>query len=300
MRPLVLSLVLVCGCGGSGQTVADLGMQPPDMAGSGCMPNLAPAFFVSSLAFLPAGQGFDLDGNGTQDNQIGQVGQLANSGLAQSIKAGTSIMLLVMAGLQGPPLVEGDMPQQSLFVGLDADSPPDPTNNANNGRFNVSTEQFDVNCNPTTEFDTTVVHSGVIDSTATKTDLIVGTIGTLKFVGTKEELMPQGTDLTTWQGQIGGIELACSLSITPFPGPNPASLLDVLVNSGVQPDMDRDGDGVEQIVGDGTTIMQCIDGDGTVIPGRNCPCDPRIADGYSGALQFTLVPATIVGIATSQ
>jgi hypothetical protein len=228
------------------------------------------------------------------------VATLANSGLQQSIAAGTSIMLVVLAGLQGPPLVEGDMPQASMYVGLDADSPPDPSNNADNGKFLVSAEQFDVNCNPTTAFDSAVVHNGEIDATATKTDIVVGAIGTLKFVGTRQTLTPTSADDTTWQGQTGGIELACSLSITPFPGPNPASLLDVLANSGIEPDMDMDHDGLEQIIGDGTTIKQCIDGDGTIIPGRNCPCDPRIADGYSGALQFTLVPATIVGIATSQ
>lgn len=296
----ILVGVLAAGCGGGGQGGADLAMAPPDMATFGCMTNLAPAYFVSSLAFLPSGQGFDLNGDGTPDNQMGQVAQLANSGLMQSIQAGTSIMLVVVAGLQGPPLVEGDQPLTSLFVGLDADTPPDPSNNAMNGQFKVPAEQFDVNCNPTTEFDHSVVQNGKIESMAQKTDIVIGTIGTIDFVDTRQELTPQSADLTTWQGQTGGVELACSLSITPFPGPNPASLLDVLVNYGVGPDIDRDGDGVEQIIGDGTTIKQCVDGDGTVILGRNCPCDPRIADGYSGALQFSLVPATILGVATSQ
>ena len=299
-RVWLLCLVLVGGCGGSGQGGADLATAPPDMVAPGCMPNLAPAYFVSSLQFMPAGQGFDLNGDGTPDNQMGQIGQLANSGLAQSIQAGTSIMLVVVAGRQGPPLVEGDQPQASLFVGLDADSPPDPSNNADNGQFFVSTQQFDVNCNPTTAYDHSVVQNGKLESSAAKTNIVIGTIGTIQFVDTRQELVPTSADLTTWQGQTGGIELACSLSITPFPGPNPSSLLDVLANYGIEPDMDRDGDGLEQIIGDGTTIKQCVDGDGTVIMGRNCPCDPRIADGYSGGLQFTVVPATILGVAAGQ
>ena len=61
--------------------------------------------------------------------------------------------------------------------------------------------------------------------------------------------------------------------------------------------MDRDGDGKEQVVGDGTTILKCIDGDGTEIEGSDCPCDPRITDGYSVAFAGHGVSATIIGLA---
>ena len=36
--------------------------------------------------------------------------------------------------------------------------------------------------------------------------------------------------------------------------------------------------------------------DGTVLEDQACPCDPRIADGYSAAAHIELVPANIVGM----
>ena len=43
-----------------------------------------------------------------------------------------------------------------------------------------------------------------------------------------------------------------------------------------------------------TVIVACIDGDGTVVEGRNCATDSRFADGHSAGLNFTSVAATLV------
>ena len=68
------------------------------------------------------------------------------------------------------------------------------------------------------------------------------------------------------------------------------------------PDIDLDGDGLEsfEVERDGApgcqpVIVNCIDGDGTRIPGRDCYVDARIQDGYSAALQTDAVRAFIVG-----
>jgi len=43
-------------------------------------------------------------------------------------------------------------------------------------------------------------------------------------------------------------------------------------------------------------ITGCVDGDGTMIPGRDCVFDGRIVDGFSAGLPFTATRADIVGI----
>ena len=108
-------------------------------------------------------------------------------------------------------------------------------------------------------------------------------------------------DFQRFSGEVTGMASACTLSREAFPGSTTGTMLDVLTNV-VQlgPDMDRDGDGLEQVVGDGYTVVECIDGDGTHIPGPDCPCDPRIADGYSVAMHSTGVRAHIVGVEVVQ
>jgi cysteine-rich repeat protein len=69
-----------------------------------------------------------------------------------------------------------------------------------------------------------------------------------------------------------------------------------------QPDVDLDGDGLEQVVVDDEggrechpVIVACIDGDGARIEGSECVRDPRIADGWSAAMSFSAPRARIVG-----
>jgi hypothetical protein len=98
---------------------------------------------------------------------------------------------------------------------------------------------------------------------------------------------------------LTGIWTICGLSRSLFPGPTAGTFLDVMVNGfGVQADIDRDGDGLEVVVYDPQgAITHCVDGDGvTEIPGKDCVCDPRVADGYSVAMKGGGVRATIVGV----
>jgi hypothetical protein len=302
MRPQLFVWVLVAGCGPNDVVMQDLAPPPQDMSMPGCMPDFGRAFFVDKLEYLPSSEGFDLTGDGMIDNRTGSFGPLANGELVKSIGNGATIILMSMVGLKGPPLVEGDTPSVAIYVGLDADTPANPANNTMNGEFKVPLEQLDVNCMSTTNFDSSKVESGSIRSTSRKIDVVAGTIGTITFVDTVQISTPDSPgDFGGWSGRIGGVVPACSLSLTPFPGNNPASLLDVIVNVlTTQPDIDRDGDGIETFIGDGTGIKECVDGDGTVIPGRTCPCDPRMQDAYSGALGFHIVAARIIGLVTSQ
>jgi hypothetical protein len=68
-------------------------------------------------------------------------------------------------------------------------------------------------------------------------------------------------------------------------------------------DVDLDGDGLEVIVatpGNAMTpprVVECIDGNGTHIPGRMCVLDPRIADGFSSAFEMYGPYIRFVGVA---
>ena len=58
------------------------------------------------------------------------------------------------------------------------------------------------------------------------------------------------------------------------------------------------GDGLETIEIDPetSTVLRCVDGDGTVLEDSSCPCAPEIADAYSAAARAELVPTTVIGV----
>jgi hypothetical protein len=154
-----------------------------------------------------------------------------------------------------------------------------------------------VSCSPTTRLDSAKVQMGAVDGRS-RTLTIAASFVTMRFSAAHIVLTPDAK-LEDWNIRGAGVALACSMALAPFPGPDTKSLLDVLVGVlSLQPDIDRDGDGIETIEVDGATgrVVACVDGDGTHITGPTCPCDPRIADGYSGAIAMTAVPARIVGV----
>ena len=61
--------------------------------------------------------------------------------------------------------------------------------------------------------------------------------------------------------------------------------------------MDNDGDGLEEFRVDRTTgtMHSCLDGDGTVIPGRDCWQREEIADGFSFSMRVTAHPVVFGG-----
>jgi hypothetical protein len=106
-------------------------------------------------------------------------------------------------------------------------------------------------------------------------------------------------DFHAASGLYAGMTPICSMSQLPFPGETSGSVLDAFAND-LEPfiaaDMDRDGDGLEQVVGDGETVRECIDGDGTVVAGAGCACDPRIVDAYSLAFTVQLIEVDVIGV----
>ena len=294
---IVASVLVAAGCGGTGTSAPDL-QAPPDMTSApGCNPPFGRTFIVTTFTMRAAGDGFDLNGAGVPDNQLGVLADFANPKWQSAITMGYAIYLFDVRNLAGPPLVEGSPLDLSFFVGVDADN--DASDNLGGmGSFYVPAEQFDVNCMTTAGFDSPTVDNGEIVAKKGALDIVAQGVGTLKFV----DVVLHGTlnsDYSVLSGSVGDVGTACALSLAPS-GINAASLLDVIVgNFALQPDIDLDGGGLETFTVDANGINSCTTGDGVTIMGHDCPCDPRIHDGYSAAMDFTGAPATIVGLTTS-
>lgn len=291
---LVISTTIV-GCGGSNGSSQLAAVTPPDMVdSSGCHPTFGRTFIVDTFSERAQGDGFDLNGDGKPDNALGALAAFANPRWNDAIVKGYAIYLLDLDNLAGPPLVDGSTPQISFFVGVDANN--DPTDNlGGRGTFYVPAEQFDVNCQTTAGFDHTMVTNGSITGDKSKVSVVAQGVGGLEFVHVKL-VSTINSDYSRYSGTLGDISTACALSLTPS-GFNTSSLLELIVgNFSLQPDMDLDGDGLDTFTVDANGLASCTTGSGVVITGHDCPCDPRIADGYSSAMDFTGVPATILGL----
>lgn len=303
---LALFVVLACGasCGGGGGDDQPADAAPPDADEGACPVPPGVSNILTQMRFLPSGQGFDLDGDEVIDNVLGGIPQSAldsiHAGLDEGIAVGEWTMILHVTDIADPPPANDPDAGFIVFTGLDADTPADPSNNYNGeGEFFIRVGEFDLDCNPTNAADEASIENHVMTATsdALSFELAQGS-GTLMLVnGTY--VLTFSDDYYTSTGLYGGMTTLCSMSQLPFPGDTPGSVLDAFANDlspYVSVDMDLDGDGLEEVIGDGVTVLQCIDGDGTVIPGPTCACDARIADAYSLAFSTEAIAATIVGV----
>ena len=303
MRALLLFAALglgpgfVVGCGGSNHAVVDAGGGGGVDAGEvGCHPQFGSSFIVGQFAQSAADQGFDLDGDGTPDNAFAVVG-IGSDIWNNLILSGSAIFLFDLQGLPaaGTPVADGAALDLAFYLGV-AVSPDPSTYFDGSGQFLAPASQFDVNCQTTANLDSLTVAGGTIEGHKATLGLGVHGLGILEFT----QFILRGTlsaDRQTFAGRLGGVASPCGLSQLPSPG-GAGSLLGLMINMDkTEPDIDVDGNGLDQIIGDGQGVASCVTGDGIAIPGSDCACDPRIKDGFSGAFDFSAVPATIVGIA---
>jgi len=299
---VVASVALsVAGCGGAAATPADASVLPAEDAASeaatGCQPQFGRSYVVDHFEVMAPGEGLDLTGDGVPDNALGALGAVLNPSLDQAIAAGFKVYLWDVTGWSEPPTPDDPDIGLAFYNAQDADVPVDPTNNyGGEGRFVASAEQFDLACSPTSEFQHATLEGGVLRAATDRWDVYNPDVGTLEYRDVQGEFV-FNADYSGFAFVGGAVATICAASRTPFPGPTTGAVLDALVNTlGLAPDIDRDGDGLERLVGDGMSVVQCIDGNGTIIDGHGCVCDPRIADGYSVAMRGTGVRATIVGV----
>ena len=276
VRAVVMSLACV-GCGSSHT-------QPGVDAADGC-PVPAGRSYVERVFLGGPGIGFDLNGDGTIDNAFGNLppslrDQL-NKDIQSSFDTGSQFFVLNLADWGDPPVDAPDVLTQILLA-RDADT--DPSNNFDGtGRFYADALSFDLNCQPTIKTDHASISNGVLTSTAKSFQVPFLNWQTLYFSSVKSTVTFDAS-YTFASLVTGGTLRYCTLSQSNVQGQS-GTMLELLINNqasiGVLPDIDVDHDGLETVVTDGTHVTECIDGDGTHIPGPTCPCDPRIQDGYS-------------------
>jgi hypothetical protein len=248
---------------------------------------------IDTLELLPAGEGADLDGNGTPDNALGILSGAFRQGMAESLGAGWTMLLLGLTVPADPLLPGSPDAGLRLYWALDGDDPPTPDNNlTGNGLFRIASPDLAVSCRASTWPQDTA------DGATHRWYCAPATWKTLDLSDLRIEFA-LSEDAAHVSARAEGVYSLCGLATTLFPGTQSGTLLDAL-GSTASPDMDRDGDGLERIEGIGTPLLRCIDGDGTVIEGTHCACDARLADGYSAAFAASAITATILSGTSSQ
>lgn len=264
---------------------------------SECELEFEQVYVMDTIELLPAGEGLDLDGDGNVDNVLGVFADVINPSFRRAVAFGTMNYLWELRQWSGPPVRDAAQLEIAFYKGIDADSPADPSNNLHgDGRFLVGARQFDILCQPTSRFESAKLANGAVTAQTSLWEFVQPDLGTVRLADFRFEWQ-FSPDMGRWSGLGGGIVTFCGLSNAPIEGDPTRTWLDfMVVQVGLPADIDRDGDGIERVEGDGEFVTRCIDGDSTVIEGSDCPCDPRIADGYSAAFRGTGVPARIVGL----
>ncbi|MGE0785044.1 MAG: DUF4215 domain-containing protein [Sandaracinaceae bacterium] len=244
---------------------------------------------------------------------------------------GDTRLLLAMQGLDDPQGIDDSDFRIAWLLGADADG--DPSNDYNGtGTFTVDPNAINPDGSAVTSVQSRVMGrmvfggpediplpTGAILPIELKDGRIQGTTVAAggELYNIEDGLLCGGIPIELLS--VAGGFLGSMLSTDPpCDGGDPPELLDVLIAggtatvmfggnpfpltfSGTAPDLDLDHDGLEgfQITAEGPAncqpvITQCTDGDGTAITGRGCFADPRIADGFSAAFDFTAIHATLV------
>jgi len=275
------------------------------------------ALVTRSMHWVSGAEGCDLNGDGVIDNAFGTLANRATLDRLSNYFTGvldTCNEAVVLWLLEGTDATMHQAPFQFAFV-AGAAMPPDPaTYFTGNDRFFVLPASLRDGGRP----------QGVVSGSTTMGSLQTE-VGTLTYWlpcdGFAVLLIPLRLQQASLSGTIvsdtarptlGNLRMCAAVTATSLHGvPNYSSIggptiLDMIVVGinalGIyiqpgQPDIDVDGDGLEifrDTDGDGV-IDQCTDGNGAVIDGRDCPNDPRIADGYSMTVDLEAVGAFLAG-----
>ena len=296
----------------------------------GCAPDctIERSLVVSSLQLGDRRVGCDFSGDGRPDNALARGLGLAVSFLNMMIgdTVGTDLILLMsFLGLDDAAARNDDDLTVAWFQGDDADG-DDSNNLSGSGEFTPGGDAFDEAGAPRTSFvssiDDRAISGGPEDveiplgffalefRNAELSGMTTASGGELS--GLQEGVLCGATPVATFAflpnfiASFGGADApACDGAGTT------SNLADVLLGgtpdgfllplSGVRPDVDLDGDGLELFIVDRDgepgcqpVVVACVDGDGTRVDGHDCTLDPRFADGFSAAVELEAVGANIV------
>jgi hypothetical protein len=256
-------------------------------------------------------------------NRLWVLGELGNDQIRQGLLGGEQLLLLELTGLNQP--YDGNDASLTLrmYNGRDYDDPFFPANN-----FKVPPNHTE--CCEFLVWTSSLFRGSALPRTQAQAQVTAGVFQTTEVIDrlpiAMGDAVLQFSDLRI-QAQLpmnlqsitgGRIEATWTVNdlvLTENPYCRTVSprctvqfadstMLDLVVATvGATPDVDRDGDGFEQLFDlDGDArIDRCIDGDGSEVPPLDpldpgsCARDPRIADGYSIVLTFLAVDAFIRG-----
>jgi hypothetical protein len=267
-----------------------------------------PLVMVIDALAITAEQVCDVDGDGILDNSLARLGAGEGAVFATALSAAINearsnsqrlaLHFRWIGDLSGP---DADDARMVAYLGRDTDLPTEPSDDFSGEEpFYVDANDLDPCGEPFAGIDGIRIEGGEVQGEG-------GVFG-VGFGSTRFELVT--TELSgrmapggaSFEGRVCGyvsVEGFEKLEELEFvPG---LTLLELLLGggapiglpvAGLTLDIDVDGDGLESFVlDDSSHIESCIDGDRTLIEGRDCWKDPRIVDGFSLTFDFGAVPA---------
>lgn len=275
---------------------------PTTIDGMDDPPGEGVGFVIDRIQIAEGDIGFNVDGrcdsDGCVDNTLGQLGQLANNQIDQGIKAGDSLLLLELAGLEDPYQGNERSMTIKLYGGRDADDPVNPSDNFSRPPGATTCCNFNINPQSLRGIEgqararsPAVITNGRLESLAPVTIEFTLTIGNpphpeIRITNTRVRgIVP--ADLSRFsQGLLGGaIPLGTLASIDnpycvagdssqcPRQVPEESKLLDLASGLlGPLPDIDLDGDGLECAIDDNSDglVDTCCEG---ILGRERCPFD---------------------------
>jgi hypothetical protein len=300
--------------GGTDAGQPDGAADPPDAGGGAdaapadamalnveaCPDSYGPASIASTFVVSAEGTGFDLNGDEAIDNLLAGLGDLLSPMLQDSIDTGDLILVAELRDLEAG--VGGGADAEAVLVlygGVDGDSPPMVRDNFTGSEQLYFAHEWvlPADCAPKAaieaSYDGTTVQAET-EVLSFYVDALGGFVDIARArIAAAIEPDTAGAR-TTGSALFGGALKQCPLAMGDAPlGESAQHALSMF---GLQPDIDLDGDGLEQTEHDSSGILRCIDGDGvTAVEGAMCGCDPKMADGYSISFDVTLVGAELLG-----
>jgi hypothetical protein len=275
-------------------------------------PRPGPLTFIANEVGLVTDRLCDLDGDGDLDNVFADLGSPAGDLTVMAMNAA----LQARVGENVPRLIhlpwvddwtgpDDDDTVVLGFDGIDSDDPADPADDFEGESFWADPSDLDGCGEPRKYYTGVRLEGGEIDASAATGafPMIDGIrlsgeqhlLGSLAPGGASCEIFGCGSATIKDAAGSETVEEAGDMNLLEILLAGGAAL-GVPMVPGVVPDLDLDGDGLESFTTDADHyITQCIDGDTTTIPGRDCWQDPRMADGFSFNFRLAGVPAELLG-----